>query len=147
MKNTREVMPRLRELLVDECDEDLKEEAIALYNEIKETLHSARIDDIQKRFKLVDGARILPAEYDEAIEEGRQGLLVYNAEKYIEILYAEMMEAIQQGALGLYGDDMDAEESAYTYAIEHYEFTVSGDLSPKGPLFSDCSFELLEEGV
>lgn len=136
-KNT---LPRLRELLVDNCEDALKEEAIALYDEIKETLHSARIDDIQKRFNLVDGARILPSEYDAAIQGSEEGLLVYNAEKCIEIIYAEMMEAIQQGDLDLYGEDSDAEESAYTYAIEHYEFNVSGDLSPKGPLFSEDEY-------
>lgn len=56
-KNT---LPRLRKLLVDNCEDALKEEAIALYNEIEEALRSARIDDIKKRFKVVKDDKSLP---------------------------------------------------------------------------------------
>lgn len=135
-KNT---LPRLRELLVDNCEDALKQEAISLYYEIEEALLSAhekaRIDKIQELYSLVDGARVLPSQYDAAIEGGEQGLLVYSEEKCIEVIYTEMLEAIKRGDVELYGDDMSAKESAYTYAVEHYEYNVSGDLSVKGPLF------------
>lgn len=139
MKNN--TLPRLREILVDNCEDALKQEALSLYNEIEEALEEAhekaRIDKIQELYNLVEGARILPSEYDAAIEGGiqGQGLLLYSAEKCIRIIYLEMLEAIKQGDMDLYGDDMSAEDSAYIYAQEHYEFNVSGDLSPNGPLF------------
>ena len=140
-KNT---LPRLRELLVDNCEDALKQEAISLYHEIEAALLSAhekaRIDKIQELYNLTDDDRILPSEYDVAVKGGEQGLLVYSAEKCIEIIYTEMLEAIKRGEVGLYGDDMNAEESAYLYAREHYEYNVSGDLSLKGPLFKDLDF-------
>lgn len=134
---------RLKELLVDRCEEDLKDDALALFNEIEEALRDAsreadirRFDELQRRFSLKDGARVLPQQYDTAILRGEKGLLVYSAEKCVGIIYAEMMESIRQGWLDLYGDDMDAEESAWAYAVKDYEFNVSGDISFKyGPLF------------
>jgi hypothetical protein len=40
MKNN--TLPRLRKLLVDNCDDALKQEALSLYNEIEEALEEAR---------------------------------------------------------------------------------------------------------
>ena len=141
-------LERLKELLIERCDPQLKEEATALFFEIKEALREAhlesarrRIDALQEIHNLKDGARILPENFDDAIVGSDRGLLVYSAGRCVAILQLEMLEAIAQGDLDLYGDDMSAQDSAWTYATEHYEFNVSGDLSPTaGPVFLEDRF-------
>lgn len=141
-------LERLKDLLVDRCEEELREEALALYAEISDALKEAhrektrrRIDALQEAHNLKDGARILPENFDEAIVGSDCGCLVYSAAKCVAILQLEMLEAIAEGELDLYGGDMSAHDSAWTYATEHYEFNVSGDLSPTaGPVFLEDRF-------
>ena len=132
---------RLKELLVDRCEEGLKEEALALFNEIEEALKDAsreaenrRLSEIQRRYKLRDGAHILPEEYDEAIVGSDNGLLVYSSASCVAIDQLEILERIANHETKLHGD-MDASESAWAYATEYFEFNVSGDVSEDGPVF------------
>ena len=165
-KNT---LPQLRELLVDNCDDALKQEAISVYNEIEEALLSAhekavslarekafsladekaRINTIKERYNLAEGAIILSPKYDAAIEGviKEKGVLVYSAEKCFDILYPEMIEAIHNYDKPLYIEaDISVEESARFYAIDRLE-RLSSNTSPKAPFFLYCSRELLGEGV
>lgn len=92
------------------------------------------LDELLIEFPDAKEALVLDEQYNSCILRFENGVFVYSAECVIEQLTSEMKDAIQNGILELYGD-LDLEESAQTYAIEHFDYNIAGSKGDKYPIY------------
>lgn len=90
--------------------------------------------DLFKEFPEAKGALVLDEVFNSCILRFENGVFVYQAECVINVLMNEFKEAISNGIMELYGD-LDLDESAYTYAIEHFEYNIEGSKAGKHPVY------------
>lgn len=94
----------------------------------------SNVDEILKEFPESKDALILDEVFNNCILRFENGVFVYQAECVIDVLVEEFKEAIQNGIMDLYGD-LDLDESASTYAIEHFEYNIEGSKGGKYPVY------------
>jgi len=92
------------------------------------------LDELLIKFPDAKEALVLDEQFNSCILRFENGVFVYSAECVIEQLTSEIKDVIQNGILELYGD-LDLEESAETYAIEHFEYNMESAQGPALPIY------------
>jgi len=67
-------------------------------------------------------AQKLMAIYDDCIIGVNEHKYIYSAECIIDKLYEDFIKAIENHEIDLYDINDSIKQSAYTYAVEHFEF-------------------------
>lgn len=91
------------------------------------------MSDLEKEFPGSKGALVLDEVFNSCILRFENDVFIYKAECVINVLKDEFKQSIENGLMELYGD-CDLNESADTYAIEHFEYNIEaskGDRYPK----------------
>jgi len=92
------------------------------------------MSDLLKEFPESKDALVLDKVFNSCILRFENGVLVYQAECVINFLKDKFKEAIQNGIMDMYCD-LDLDESASTYAIEHFEYNIEGSKGGKYPVY------------
>lgn len=101
-------------------------------NKMKRKPSSSQINNILQQ---APKAYKLSEEFDVCLLGVRDGCLVYDAEQVINVLYATALEEIKEGNLPIYSEGYEIEESAWTYAVEDFDYNFEGVYVQSGPLY------------